>query len=161
MTKNERYSEQSKIIVIGDIIEPSFVQTPIKVFKKAYDLSKQEEWVVFTNNPQFVEVLEVLNDDVKIYLRLNGREEEIDVIEAYDFLGDVYDIIRRIKIKKDLDEDVTDKWIEHQIKEYNMRYMELIGDEKILKIKRLNSTEPINYAEWVKLHQEVGGDMNE
>ena len=159
MIENERYSEQSKIIVIGDIIEPSFVQMPIKVFKKAYDLSKQEEWIVFTNNPQFVEALEVLNDDVKIYLRLNGREEEIDVIEAYDFLGDVYDIIRSIRIKKDLDVDITDEWIEHQIKEYDMRYMELMGDEKILKIKRLNSTKPITYAEWVRLHQEVDGDV--
>lgn len=128
MTENGQYLEQGKIIVIGDIIEPSFVQTPIKVFKKAYDLSKQEEWVVFTNNPQFVEALEVLNDDVKIYLRLNGREEEIDVIEAYDFLGDVYDIIRSIKIRKELEVDITDEWIEHQTKEYDMRYMKLMGD---------------------------------
>lgn len=149
----------SKIIVIGDIIEPSLAQMPIKLFKKAYDLSKQENWVEFTNNPQFVEALEVLNDDVKIYLRLNGKNEEIDVSEAYDFLGDVYDIINRIRIKKDLGGCITDEWIEHQIKEYDMRYMELMGDEKLLKIKRLKSTEPISYADWVRLHQEVDGDV--
>lgn len=149
----------SKIIVIGDIIEPSLAQMPIKLFKKAYDLSKQENWVEFTNNPQFVEALEVLNDDVKIYLRLNGKNEEIDVSEAYDFLGDVYDIINRIRIKKDLGGSISDEWIEHQIKEYDMRYMELMGDEKLLKIKRLKSTEPISYADWIRLHQEVDGDV--
>lgn len=148
-------------IVIGEIKYNAFelLDTPIELFKRAYKISKLDSWSIFTNNSQFIEALEVLcgEENIKIYLRLNGKCEEVDFLEAYNYLGDVYDIINRIRIKKDLGGDITDEWVNYQVKKYNEKYLELMGDEKLLKIKKLKSSDPISYEEWVQLHNDVDG----
>lgn len=149
-----------KEIFVGEIKYNAFelLDTPIELFKRAYKISKLDSWSVFTNNPQFIEALEVLcgEENIKIYLKLNGKCEEVDFLEAYNYLGDVYDIVNRIRLKRNLDSEITDEWINHQINEYNKKYLELMGDEKLLKIKKLKSSVPISYKEWSKLHDEVG-----
>lgn len=150
-----------KEIVVGEIKYNAFelLDTPIELFKKAYEISKLDSWSIFTNNPQFIEALEVLcgEENIKIYLKLNGKCEEVDFFEAYNYLGDVYDIINRIRIKKDLGGDITDEWVSYQVKKYNEKYLELMGDEKLLKIKKLKSSDPISYEEWRQLHNDVDG----
>lgn len=150
-----------KEIFVGEIKYNAFelLGTPIELFKKAYQISKLDSWSIFTNNPQFIEALEVLcgEENIKIYLKLNGKCEEVSFFEAYNYLGDVYDIINRIRIKKDLGGDITDEWINYQVKKYNEKYLEIMGDEKLLKIKKLKSSDPISYEEWKQLHYDVDG----
>ena len=112
-----------KSIIVGEISE-DYYSTPIYIFKKAIELSKQDEFQVHTNNPQLVEALEVLcgEDNVKVYLTLNGLCKRITFLEAYNYLGDVYDIIDRIRgfnlAGAPIDEDELSFFIE----EYNKKY---------------------------------------
>lgn len=149
----------TKKIIVGEIEGKELLMpcTPIDKFKKTYKLSKIDNWVIYVNDAQFIEALEVLcgEENIKVYLTINGKCEEITFMTAYNYLGDVYDFINTIKIKKAFDEEITDEWIQHRIKEYNQTYLEVMGDELTLKIKRLNSSEPISYDEWVALHNEV------
>lgn len=153
-----------KKIIVGEIEDYFWDDDrnpPVKLFKKACEMSKWEDWILYTNNPQFIEALEVLcgENNIEIYLRLNGKCKEVDFYDAYNYLGDVYDIINRIRLRKDLDKEITDEWISNQIKDYKRKYLEIMGDEKLLKIKRLKSADPISYDEWVELHNEVDGEM--
>lgn len=124
----------NKIIIIGSINE-SFKGTPSQLFKRAVELSKQEDFVVYTNNPQFVEALEVLcgANNVKIYIHLEGKYIEVDFFTAYNYLGDIYDTINAIRFKKQIkhvDEDDIPfndyEFLENEINEYEEKYSNMV-----------------------------------
>lgn len=149
----------NKIIVIGEIEgkETSMPCIPIEKFKKAYNLSKIDNWIIYVNDAQFIEALEVLcgEENIKVYLTINEKYEEISFLTAYNYLGDIYDIIDVIRIKNSFDEEITDEWIQNELNEYTKKYLEVMHDELTLKMKKLNSSEPLSYDEWVALHNEI------
>ena len=113
-----------KKIIIGEIKE-QYNNTPINIFKKAVEISKQHSFEVHTNNPQLVEALEVLcgEDNINIFLkRENSELEEMNILEAYDYLGDVYDIIDYLRCYKLLEENINDNVFEEQISKYEKKW---------------------------------------
>ena len=113
----------TKRIYIGEIKE-NIRGTPIEKFEKAVELSKTDDFRVYTNDPQFVEALEVLCSAKKshIYIILNGKCKEITFYEAYNYLGDLYDTIDYIRIcvgvgGRDSRDDIDDI-IDRDIKKY-------------------------------------------
>lgn len=112
-----------KTIFIGEV-EESFQDTPIDIFKWAIRLSREDKFIVRTNNPQLVEALEVLcgEANVDVYLKLDFKTVKVSFITAYNYLGDIYDTIDAIRIKKGVGEDVTDEWINKEIQEYKNKY---------------------------------------
>ena len=118
-----------KNIYIGEIGEESYTDTPIEIFKIATVLAKQDDFDVFTNNPQFVEALEVLcgEDDISVYLLLDGKYEELDFFQAYNYLGDVYDIINALRFHVEILDDYNhgyedEDFIEDSIIEYEEKW---------------------------------------
>ena len=111
------------MILIGEIKE-DILDTPINVFKKAIELSKQDKWVVRTNYPQLVEALEVLcgEDDIDVYLVYDDKLHELEFIEAYGYLGDVYHIINSIRFLKDICLEDADYELSEYIKEYEEKW---------------------------------------
>ena len=84
-----------KKIIIGEIKEETKYDTPIELLKWAIQLSQKDDFCVYTNNPQLVEVFQVLCDgeNVKVYLQLDGKCVEIGFEIAYAYLGEVYHIL--------------------------------------------------------------------
>ena len=125
----------TKRIIIGDLYnwEINSKGTPISLFQKAYYMSKLERWCIHANDPQFVEALEVFcgEDNVEVYLKLNGKCKRISFQLAYDYLGDVYDFIDQIrgyKIAHHLTKYVDDEFVENKVNEYNMKYLKLVEE---------------------------------
>lgn len=116
-------------IVIGDTRE-DYVGAQIDLFMIAMRLSEQSEIIVHTNNPIFVEALEVLigEDNLYFYLHLDGKYEEVDKYEAYDYLGDVFRIINGLRFEIEINEDCYNeikydkKQLYDTIAEYNERW---------------------------------------
>lgn len=121
----------SKKIIFGEI-EEDFHGTPIELFKKAIELSKLDEFIVHTNNPQFIETLEVLcgADNITTIIKLDYEYIEIDDIYAvYNYVGDLYDVLNSIRFTIDLmdddsgrDDEFIYKRLEEEIKEYELKY---------------------------------------
>ena len=124
----------TKRIIIGDLYSWEVAKgTPIYLFRKAYNMSKLETWTTYTNNPQFIEALEVFcgEDNVEVYLRLNGKCKRISFQLAYDYLGDVYDFIDQIrgyKLAHHLTKYVDDEFVEKKLNEYNIKYLKLMEE---------------------------------
>lgn len=119
-----------KKIIIGNVKE-DFSDTPINIFKKAIELSKQDKFILHTNNPLLVEAIEILCGEENITILLKHKYlhlEELDCIEAYNYLGDVYDILNGMRflkeIKSDFDDDyeLSDEYLEKEIKEYEEKW---------------------------------------
>ena len=126
LESNERIYKDKKIFV-GDIRE-SFSGTPLQIFRQAIELSKLDSFCVFTNNPQFVEALEVLcgEENVDVFLRLHGETVEVSFLVAYDYLGNFYNIIDFIRISKSMNSIDTLSHVENKIKKYEKKYVELL-----------------------------------
>lgn len=99
---------KDKVILIGEI-EENISGTPIEKFLEAIDYSKKERWVVKSNDPQFVEALEVLcnESDIDVFLFCDGKFHDLTFQEAYNYLGEIYNIINAIRFRKDLNEDLN------------------------------------------------------
>ena len=92
-------------IYVGEVpIDDISIGTPIYMANLAVELAEKEGFIVYTNDPQFVEMLEVLlgEDNINIYLQLNGKTIEITFKQAYDYLGDIYDTINEIRFTTEL-----------------------------------------------------------
>lgn len=116
---------EGKIILIGDVTDDFALLNPIECFERAYELSKLDDFTVRTNNPQVVEALEVLCGEGEIVVLLCSKKRRfpINIQVAYNYLGDVYDIIDSIRIRKGISEEkITDEYIQHEIDEYNTKY---------------------------------------
>ena len=117
----------TKRIIIGNVRE-EFYDSPIRMFKMAVRLSKQEDWTVSSNNPQFIEALEVLcgEEKVEVYFKKfnSNKMQLITFKKAYDYLGDVYDIINKIRREQFFDR-MTDETIIEEIKKYEQKWREL------------------------------------
>ena len=122
-----------KKIIIGEINNESFHGTPIDIFKWAILLSKQDVFIVYTNNPQLVEALEVLcgEDNVDVYLKLHFKYTKLSFWEAYNYLGDVYDFIDYIRGMRYVGGKITDNDLYKQINEYNEKYLEICNREDV------------------------------
>ena len=122
-----------KKIILGEITD-EINDTPINNFKYAIELSQQESFTVYTNNVQFLETLEVLcgEDNLNVYLKLNGECEEITCMDAYEYVGDIYSILNGIRFDRELQEDGTNKfvpkynYINRLIKDYETKFKELV-----------------------------------
>lgn len=121
----------NKKIFIGNSLTDLY--PPIELFEKAYKLSKQEKWTITTNNPQFIEALEVLcgEENIEIYRLKNNEWKKISFLSAYCYLGDVYDIIDNIRVfrivnhlKGDEEFNVSETWIKEEIDKYKLEYGE-------------------------------------
>lgn len=114
----------TKRIIIGNVREELY-DSPIRMFKMAVRLSKKDNWSVSTNNPQFLEALEVLcgeeNIDVCFKEYNSNKIKVITFQEAYDYLGDVYDIINSIRSDVFFDR-VNDDDIVKKIKKYEEKW---------------------------------------
>lgn len=116
---------EGKVILIGDVTDDFASLNPIECFERVYELSKLDNFTIRTNNPQVVEALEVLCEEDGIIILLCSEESRfpINMQIAYNYLGDVYDIIDSIRAYERLDEEgVTDEYIQHEIDEYNIKY---------------------------------------
>lgn len=131
MESNERIYNDKKIF-IGDIRE-SFNDTPLKIFRQAIELSKKDSFIVYTNNPQFVEALEVLcgEENVDVFLRLYGETVEVSFLMAYNYLGEFYEIIDFIRIANVMDDDYVSvmESVENQIDDYENKYFKIIEEK--------------------------------
>lgn len=124
--RGEKKHKVYKKIIIGDVHNDYVHKTPIQFFELAVELSKKKDFTVYTNNPQFVEALEVLcgENNINVYRKFKDRYDEISFKEAYDYLGDVYDIVDLIRFKRlDKDEYFDDyEFIEQQIIDYKKKW---------------------------------------
>lgn len=115
-----------KCIIIGNVRE-EFYDSPIKMFKMAVRLSKQENWTVKSNNPQFIEALEVLcgEDNVEVYFKkyTSKSMQLITFKDAYDYLGDIYDIVNMIRFVENISDELpSDDKIITEIKRYERKW---------------------------------------
>ncbi len=147
-----QYHIKGKKIIIGDIAIEFFYTheeisgeinncyfTPLQVFENIYEIYKKDfkEFRLETNNPQLIEAVEVL------YTK-NGEEPDIELFyqdkwgkliqlndfqEAYDYLGEPYDIIDSIRVARSFNEDEKDvlKLISELIKEKKVKWIERLG----------------------------------
>ena len=123
----------SKSIIIGKVRE-EFYNSPIQMFQTAVRLSKKDHFTVRTNNPQFIESFEVLcgEENVGIYFQTYHEPSkliEITFKKAYDYLGDVYDIVNVVRFNIDLCGQqkwppISDERILEEIKEYQKKWSE-------------------------------------
>lgn len=126
----------NKIIIIGDIWEQYVQYTPIEIFEEAIMLSISKGFIIRTNNAQFIEALEVLcgEKDIDIYIQLkNKKKKKISFLTAYDYLGDIYDIIDEIRGKNIAQQRDSfkinyqnEQWLNKKIEEYKKKYREAI-----------------------------------
>lgn len=113
-----------KEIIVGEVAETIW-GTPIYLFEEAIRLSKEENFSIRTNNPQFIETLEVLvgEENMDIYIKLSGELNKVNFHTAYNYLGDLYHVINSIRFRSDLgSKKISDEWLEKQIRKYNKRY---------------------------------------
>ena len=119
----------SKKIILGEITD-EIKDTPINNFKYAIELSKKENFTVYTNNVQFLETLEILcgEDNLNVYLKLNGECEKITCLEAYCYVGDIYRMLHSIRCDRELQEE-NGKFVpkyntmDRLIKKYESKFM--------------------------------------
>ena len=110
-----------KKIIIGVFTEETIRGTPSEVFKNAVRLSKEkDDFEIYTNNPQLVEALELLCGEENIEVFLN--QKQISFIEAYRYLGEIYDIINHMRLARNLDDEISYEIIDKEIKEYDKRW---------------------------------------
>lgn len=117
-----------RIVTIGEIIDDGFASmTPLEAFKTAFNIAQHDTFSIETNNPQVLELLSLLCDDLEVWLKIGEKSEEIDIYTAYGYLGDLYDVINYIRIMK----DIGDKNIEYQdiaddVMEYENKYKRVV-----------------------------------
>ena len=114
----------SKKIIIGNVRE-EFTGSPSSIFQMAVRLSKEKDFTVSSNNPQFIEALEVLcgEENVSVFFKsynASFKLVELTFQEAYDYLGEVYDIIYRIRWDSSGEPDYDR--ISEGIMEYNKKW---------------------------------------
>lgn len=149
-----------KEIFIGEI-EESLTGTPIERFKKAFEIYK-DDFKVYTNDVLFLETLEVLcgEDNINVYLCLNDKYEEITCMEAYEYVGDIYSILNRIRFSKELKQDLGEftefniNSIKLEIKDYEKKFNELIGQLVKLYNKRFYIDKTGSTGWWILIDKE-------
>ena len=117
--------KDNRKIFIGNIDGESFQGTPIELFEKAIELSKLDSFEVSTNNPQFLEALEVLckEENLNVYLKVSLFENiPISISTAYDYLGDIYSIINSIRALMMFNGNVGENYLNEKIKEYKEKW---------------------------------------
>lgn len=115
-----------KSIIIGNVRE-EFYDSPIRMFQMAIRLSKQNDFTVRSNNPQFIEALEVLCGEENIVICFQtfhnlSKLIEIDFRMAYNYLGEVYDIINKLRMDMDFDDEIDWDGLESRIRTYQNRW---------------------------------------
>ena len=120
----------TKRIIIGNVREELY-DSPIRMFKMAVRLSKKDNWTVSTNNPQFIEALEVLcgEEKVEVYFKKfnSNKMQLITFKNAYDYLGDVYDIINSIRSDVFFDR-LNDDDVVEEIRKYEEKWNKLSNE---------------------------------
>lgn len=137
---------KSKTIIIGEIEKETVTGTPIEVFQKAVELSKKDSFVVYTNNPQLIEALEVLCGikNVDVMFLKDYKLFKISFLKAYNYIGDIYDIIDSIRFCKEMD-IFNPKSITKDIEFYNEKYKKFSK-----KVKTKNYKNDLYYNELIK-----------
>lgn len=117
-----------RIVTIGEITDDGFASmTPLEAFKTAFNIAQHDTFSIETNNPQVLELLSLLCDDLEVWLKIGERSEEIDIYTAYGYLGDLYDVINFISISKDLgDENIEYQDISDDLEEYEKKYRNMV-----------------------------------
>lgn len=112
----------AKIIIVGEVRSRDIYvfQTPVQRFRKAYEISKKDNFTIETNNAMMIETIEILcgEENLEVYLKINDKLKEISVIDAYKYIGGLYDVVNDMRLKTHFDEEITDSWFERQCEEY-------------------------------------------
>lgn len=113
-----------KKIIIGNFTEETIRGTPVNVFKNAVRLSEEKEFEIYTNNPQLVEALELLcgEENIEVFLSQNSKIRKISFLEAYQYLGELYNIINYMRLARNLDDEISYEIIDKEIKEYDDKW---------------------------------------
>lgn len=114
--------KMSKTIIVGEIKSRDIFVflTPVQRFKKAYEIAKIDDFIIETNDAMMIETIEVLcgEKNIQVYLKIDGKLKEIGVIDAYNYIGDLYDVVDHMRAKRILDREITDSWFERQCEKY-------------------------------------------
>ena len=112
----------AKIIIVGEVRSRDIYVflTPVQKFRKAYETSKRDNFTIETNDAMMIETIEILcgEENLEVYLKIDDKLKEISVIDAYNYIGGLYDVVNDMRLKTDFDEEITDSWFERQCEEY-------------------------------------------
>ena len=119
-----------KRVTIGDIENDILIGlTPVQWFEKALNLY-DTDFDVECNNALFLEALEVLcgEENLEVYLKVDELIAKVDVIIAYNYLGDFYDVIDYLRTHVILlNEEVDMDKIKQEIKNFNEKYLKIVN----------------------------------
>lgn len=135
-----RYQKTGKKIFIGEI-EEQYTKTPIENFKEVIEFfkSEKEHFEIYTNDPQVIELFEVLYGEKNIdtFLISNNETYALTFQQAYDYLGDLYNIINDIRFDKQLNSENDDNeyfrgidGINKALSKYERKWSNLNTEEK-------------------------------
>lgn len=112
----------TKTIIVGEIKSRDIYVflTPVQKFRKAYEISKRDNFTIETNDAMMIETIEILcgEENLEVYLKIDNKLKEISVIDAYKYIGGLYDVVNDMRLKTHFDEEITDSWFERQCEEY-------------------------------------------
>lgn len=112
----------AKIIIVGEVRNRDIYVflTPVQKFRKAYKISQRDNFTIETNDAMMIETIEIMcgEENLEVYLKIDDKLKEISVINAYNYIGDLYNVVDHMRIKTLFDEEITDSWFERQCEEY-------------------------------------------
>ena len=95
-------------IVVGEVEESITEKTLYEQMKSVVSLiGNNTDITVYTNQAYIVELIDTLYDvELEFYLQYGGEKKQIeDIVDVYDYLGGVYDIINFfVYVKDDLNQ---------------------------------------------------------
>lgn len=122
----------AKIIIVGEVRSRDIYvfQTPVQQFRKAYKISKRDNFTIETNNAMMIETIEILcgEENLEVYLKIDDKLKEISIIDAYKYIGGLYDVVNDMRLKTHFDEEITDSWFERQCEEYIKKWNGDVND---------------------------------
>ena len=119
----------SKVIISGEI-KDQFCGSPIEMFKKAVEISKEESFEIRTNNTQVIEILEILcgEKNIEYYIIQNDQlYKQNDVQNLYDYIGSIFHIINSIRFSIQLNGRGSNCYtqIKNEIKDYEDKFEQI------------------------------------
>ena len=70
----------TKTIIVGEIRSRDIYvfQTPVQQCKKAYEISKRDNFTIETNNAMMIETIEILcgEENLEVYLKIDNKLKE-------------------------------------------------------------------------------------
>ena len=114
-------------IIIGDIELDVFAHlSPLDALELAFQIAK-DEFCIETNNAQMLYLLSILSDNLLIFLTIDDKYKQIDITTAYQYLGEIYEMISKLEIVKAFGDEPLFEYLTDDIKKYQKKYKEVIS----------------------------------